>query len=115
MIENLSDKDRTALIRKGNEAFNDGDIDRAARIFKSTEYKDGLIRVGDYYYFDKRQPLLAYGYYRRANHQIMIEKISDGFIFALKYWLNDGKAEKQEDPGEGSAQAGPSQESPKTP
>ncbi|MDH4199506.1 MAG: hypothetical protein OEV66_03910 [Spirochaetia bacterium] len=89
--ESLSDKERTALIRKGNQAFNDGNIDLASRIFKTTQYKDGLIRVGDYYYFDMRQPLMAYGYYKRANHQIMIEKISDGFIFALKYWLADGK------------------------
>lgn len=87
----LSDQERTTLIRKGNQAFNEGNVDLASRIFKTAEYKDGLIRVGDYYYFDKRQPLLAYGYYKCANHQIMIEKISDGFIFALKHWLADGK------------------------
>jgi hypothetical protein len=85
----MNEHERANLIRKGNQAFNEGNIDFASRIFKSAEYKDGLIRVGDYYYFDKRQPLMAYGYYKRANHNIMLEKISDGFIFALKYWLND--------------------------
>lgn len=87
----MDDAQKAQLIRKGNQAFNEGNIDLASRIFKSTEYKDGLIRVGDYYYFDKHQPLMAYGYYRRANHNIMLEKINDGFIFALKCWLEEDK------------------------
>jgi len=84
----MENSEKVHLIRKGNQAFNEGNIDLASRIFKTTEYKDGLIRVGDYYYFDKRQPLMAYGYYKRANHNIMLEKISDGFVFALKCWLS---------------------------
>lgn len=83
------EKQRVELIREGNAAFNEGNIDMAARIFKATDYKDGLIRVGDYYYFDKHQPLMAYGYYRRANYQKMLDKIFDGFTFALKCWLWD--------------------------
>lgn len=92
----MTEQERATLIRKGNQAFNEGNIDLASRIFKSTEYKDGLIRVGDYYYFDKRQPLMAYGYYKRASHQIMIEKISDGFIYALKHWLSEDKPPEKE-------------------
>lgn len=84
-------KQRNALIREGNAAFNEGDIEMAARIFKTTVYKDGLIRVGDYYYFEKHQPLLAYGYYRKAGHQKMLDKIFDGFTFALKCWLWEGE------------------------
>ncbi|MDH4261681.1 MAG: hypothetical protein OEV78_01410 [Spirochaetia bacterium] len=85
----MDNTEKVQLIRKGNQAFNEGNIDLASKIFKATEYKDGLIRVGDHYYFDQKQPLMAYGYYKRANHNIMLEKISDGFIFALKCWLDD--------------------------
>jgi hypothetical protein len=40
---------KTALNRKGNILFNSGDIEGARRIFQTTGYSDGLIRVGDYY------------------------------------------------------------------
>ena len=92
----MDDKERTALIRKGNAAFNDGNVDLASQIYKTTEYKDGLIRIGDYYYFEKRQPLLAYGYYRKANHSQMMDKLSESFIFALKCWLSDDPKEESE-------------------
>jgi len=92
----MEDSEKVQLIRKGNQAFNEGNIDLASKIFKTTEYKDGLIRVGDHYYFDKHQPLMAYGYYKRANHHIMLEKISDGFIFALKHWLGEDETKKKE-------------------
>lgn len=94
----LNDADRTALIRKGNEAFNNGEMELAAKIYKSTEYKDGLIRMGDYYYFNQRQPLIAYGYYRRANHTIMMDRLSDNFINALKFWLADPSKGDEEPP-----------------
>ncbi len=85
----MNEKERTELIRKGNAAFNEGNIEMAARIFKTTEYKDGLIRLGDYYYFEREQPLMAYGYYRKAGHAKMLDKLSEAFIFALKCWLSE--------------------------
>ncbi|MCL2293383.1 MAG: hypothetical protein FWC36_00725 [Spirochaetes bacterium] len=45
----LSPTDRVALNRKGNEFFNNGNIDAARRIFITTGYSDGLTRVGDHY------------------------------------------------------------------
>ena len=41
--------DKAALNRKGNVFFNSGDIESARRIYLTTGYSDGLIRVGDYY------------------------------------------------------------------
>ncbi|MCS6984732.1 MAG: hypothetical protein NZM25_06375 [Leptospiraceae bacterium] len=78
---------RAQLIRQGNLLFNKGDIETAAKIFKATNYRDGLIRVGDYFYFEKHEPLRAYGYYRQAGHEKGLQKIHMGFIFALKCWL----------------------------
>jgi hypothetical protein len=49
------DSDKKAhLNRKGNELFNQGDIEAARRIFQTTGYSDGLIRVGDRYFADRR-------------------------------------------------------------
>ena len=41
--------DKVTLNRKGNVLFNSGDIEGARRIFLTTGYTDGLVRVGDYY------------------------------------------------------------------
>jgi len=47
--------DRKAqLNRKGNELFNTGELEAARRIFQTTGYSDGLIRVGDRYMADKK-------------------------------------------------------------
>ncbi len=51
----LTGPQKTALIRKGNELFNNGQIEKAKRIFLTTSYTDGIIRLGDYYY--KRRDL----------------------------------------------------------
>jgi len=49
---------KAALNRKGNQKFNEGDIEAAKRIFLTTGYSDGLSRVGDYYKAQNR-PLEA--------------------------------------------------------
>jgi hypothetical protein len=40
---------KAALNRKGNMLYNAGDIEGARRIFLTTGYSDGLVRIGDYY------------------------------------------------------------------
>ena len=40
---------KAALNRKGNTLYNSGDIEGARRIFITTGYSDGLVRIGDYY------------------------------------------------------------------
>jgi len=40
---------KAALNRKGNQLFNEGDIEGARRVFMTTGYSDGLARVGDFY------------------------------------------------------------------
>jgi len=49
---------KAALNRKGNQKFNEGDVEGARRIFMTTGYSDGLSRVGDYY-TSKDRPLEA--------------------------------------------------------
>jgi len=49
---------KAALNRKGNTLYNSGDIEGARRIFITTGYSDGLVRIGDHY-FSKGQTLDA--------------------------------------------------------
>jgi len=41
--------EKAVLNRKGNVLYNSGDIEGARRIFLTTGYSDGLVRVGDHY------------------------------------------------------------------
>ena len=43
----ITSEQKAALNRKGNERFNEGDVETARRIFQTTGYSDGLTRVGD--------------------------------------------------------------------
>lgn len=79
----MDGKERAALIRKGNEHFNRGEIDSAEKIFRATGYRDGLTRIGDYFYYEKKLPLVALTYYRLVNHRQRIEEIFERMIFAL--------------------------------
>jgi len=82
-----SDK-KTALNRKGNELFNTGNLDKAKRIFLTTGYTDGIIRLGDYYYNNK-QVLEAFRMYCLApapdKKEILIERMAS----VIQYWLKN--------------------------
>jgi len=45
----IGSAEKAALNRKGNTFFNKGEIENARRIFMTTGYSDGLIRIGDHY------------------------------------------------------------------
>ncbi|MDR0464732.1 MAG: hypothetical protein LBG94_06420 [Treponema sp.] len=70
---------KAALNRKGNQKFNEGDVEGARRIFMTTGYSDGLSRVGDYYKSNNR-PLEALRMYWTApdknKSQLLIEKLA---------------------------------------
>lgn len=83
----MNKKTRAQLIRKGNQAFNDGQLDLARRIFIQTNYRDGLVRLGDYLYYQKKKPLLALTYYRKAGDQKKINEIFARMVWALKRWI----------------------------
>ncbi len=79
----MDEKVRVQLIRKGNELFNNGDIDTAIKIFEKTGYRDGLTRVADYYFYDLKQPLVALKYYRMVNRRDKVNEIFERMMFAL--------------------------------
>jgi hypothetical protein len=85
----LTPQERLFLIRKGNELFNNGDIEKAAKIFVTTAYKDGLIRVGDHYYFDEEKPLKAFYFYLEAKYEKRISELSERMASVIKKWLSE--------------------------
>jgi len=87
----LTPKERMLLIRKGNELFNQGDVEKASKIFVATAYKDGLIRIGDYYYFDKKDPFKALHYYIEAKYEKRIRELTERMALVLKKWLSEEK------------------------
>ena len=91
----MDKKERAALIRKGNELFNKGEVEAAVKIFLKTDYKDGIIRTGDYYFYEKKQPLLAFKFYKKANVQEKVNEIFERMVYALGRWIGEDKLKQQ--------------------
>ncbi len=84
----LTGDKRSALIRKGNELFNQGRIDMARRIFLTTRYTDGLIRLGNHY-MKERKPLEALRMYWVAPYARRREVLVEKMALVLKRWLKE--------------------------
>ncbi|MDZ4728307.1 MAG: hypothetical protein SH817_19290 [Leptospira sp.] len=82
---------RAQLIREGNQAFNAGDIRKARELFMKTGYQDGLTRLGDHFMYDRKLPMLAFGYYKKAGRQDKVDEIFQRMIMALSEWLGKDK------------------------
>lgn len=82
---------RAQLIRDANTAFNAGDIRKARELYLKTNYKDGLVRMGDYFMYDRKLPMLAFGYYKKAGMQSKVDEIFQRMIFALSTWIGKDK------------------------
>ncbi len=84
----LDDHQRVILMRKGNELFNNGDIEKAKRIFLTIGYTDGLIRIGDYYYSNNR-PFEAFKMFKIAPAPDRINNMIEKMTFIVKSWLKE--------------------------
>jgi hypothetical protein len=86
----ITKEQRAALIRRGNELFNRGNVSLAQKIFITTKYSDGLIRIGDHF-ADGGKPLEALRAYWLApcpeKTAVLIERITK----VMKQWLREGK------------------------
>lgn len=75
----LETASKVQLNRRGNELFNSGEIEQARRLFQTTGYSDGLIRVGDWYR-DNHKPVEALKMYKLAHDDersgALIEKMA---------------------------------------
>jgi len=89
----MKDEEKVKLVRAGNEFFNNGNISEAIKYFVKAGYRDGIMRVADYYYYDKKQPLIAFKFYKMINRKDRIDEIFARMMFALGKWLRS-KPEK---------------------
>jgi hypothetical protein len=86
----LSKQQRVALIRKGNELFNQKKYDLAKKIFLTTGYSDGLIRLGNLY-LDQKMPLEAFRMYWLAPDRKKVDAMLEKTVLIIKKWLEEGE------------------------
>lgn len=82
----LDPAQRSALIRKGNELFNSGNIKTSKRIFLTTGYSDGLERIGDYYK-EKGEIFEALRMYWIAPAPGKKEQLIEQCAAVIEHWL----------------------------
>lgn len=68
-VKTLTSEQKVILNRKANILFNEHNIESARRIFITTGYSDGLIRVGNYYKEQKQALKALKAYYLAHNKQ----------------------------------------------
>ena len=85
----MDEKDRAKLIRTGNECFRNGEYKEAARIFIKTRYSDGLIRMGDFYYYEKQDVAAALKFYKAANYQPGVAVLIEKIVPVIRKWLKE--------------------------
>lgn len=96
----INDSTRSALIRKGNELFNQKDIDGAYRCYITASYFGGIEKIADYYNFDKKNPIKAMQLYKfilkedsnlggnvRAKKKLDI--LAQSVVRVLRKWLKE--------------------------
>ncbi len=84
----LSGSDKAALIRKGNAFFNTGDFEKAKRIFITTGYTDGLIRIGDWH-LKRNEPLEAMRMYWLAPAPDKVSAWIEKAAKAVSKWVSE--------------------------
>jgi hypothetical protein len=84
---------KVKLNRMGNQLFNHGDIEAARRLFQTTGYSDGLIRVGDRYLAD-RKPIDALKMYTLARDEKRSERLVDIAAQVIQVLLREKEEEQ---------------------
>lgn len=96
----IKDSTRSALVRKGNELFNQKDIEGAYRCYLTASYFGGIEKVADYYNFEKKNIIKAMQLYKfiikedsnlggnvRAKQKL--DKLSESVVKVLRKWLKE--------------------------
>jgi hypothetical protein len=86
----LAESERVALIRKGNELYNLKKYELARKIFVTTGYADGLIRLGDLY-LKHSQPLEAFRMFLLAPDSKRVQAMVEKSVAVLRHWLSEDK------------------------
>ncbi len=79
---------RAALIRRGNELFNNGEFAPAKRIFMTVRYSDGLIRLGNHY-LKSGDKLEAFRMYWIAGDKRRVDEMAEQMAMVIRKWLRE--------------------------
>jgi hypothetical protein len=95
MNSKIATKDKMFFIRKGNELFNNGEVEVAKKYFMKANYHDGMLRVADHYFYKKRLPLNALPLYMKCGAKTKVDEIFERMAFALGRMIGDDKKSKE--------------------
>ncbi|MCK4798898.1 MAG: hypothetical protein KAT05_16100 [Spirochaetes bacterium] len=84
---------RVKLIRKGNQFLSEGKIKLAEKIFVTVDYKDGLVRLGDYYLKNKNIYKSAEMYFLSENKS-KINAFCKNSALVIAKWLNEDRKDE---------------------
>ncbi|MEI0562506.1 hypothetical protein [Brachyspira pulli] len=102
----IKDSTRSALVRKGNELFNQKDIEGAYRCYLTASYFGGIEKVADYYNFEKKNVIKAMQLYRliikedsnlggNVRVKQKLDKLSESIVKVLRKWLKEDETFNQ--------------------
>ena len=104
----IKDSTRSALVRKGNELFNQKDIEGAYRCYLTASYYGGIEKVADYYNFEKKNIIKAMQLYKfimkedsnlggnvRAKQKL--DKLAESVVKVLRKWLKEDETFNKDD------------------
>jgi len=84
----LTDHQKVVLMRRGNEFFNNGDVEQAKRIFLTIGYTDGIIRIGEYYY-SHQKPFEAFKMFKLAPAPKRVENMIEQMTNVVRKWIEE--------------------------
>jgi hypothetical protein len=84
----ISSAQKAQLNRRGNALFNAGDTETARRIFQTTGYSDGLMRVGERY-LDGGQPVDALKMFKLAHDGKRSDELIERAALAIRKILDE--------------------------
>ncbi len=88
----LSPEQKVHLNRRGNALFNKGEIETARRIFQTTGYSDGLMRVGESYLGSGR-PIDALKMFKLSHDQPRTAELAEKAALAIRKMLDEKENE----------------------
>lgn len=90
--EELSTAEKARLNRRGNELFNSGDVETARRVFQTTGYSDGLMRVGESY-LAAGKPVDALKMFKLSHDQARSAELVEKAAMAIRKMLSEKETE----------------------
>lgn len=102
----ISESTKAALIRKGNELFNNRDIEGAYKCYQTSSYYGGIERIADYYYFNENNIIKAYRLYKQIlkedsnlNGNVRAKKKIDAICISvvkvIRKWLKEDEVREK--------------------